>query len=77
MHRIFCVVLLSILLISTTGCTTTQKGAAIGGLAGATVGGAGCYLFGGQKTDDALVGAAVGAATGAIIGGLIGYFSEE
>lgn len=77
MYRIFSVILLLVLLISVTGCTTTQKGATIGALGGAVAGGAGCYFFGNEHTEDAITGAAVGAATGAVIGGLIGYFTEE
>lgn len=77
MYRIFGLVLLLVLLVSVTGCTTTQKGMAFGALGGAAVGGAGNYFLGDETTDDAVTGAAVGAATGAVIGGIIGYFSEE
>ncbi len=49
------------------GCTTTQKGAAVGGGGGAILGG----IIGhqsGHGTEGALIGAGLGAATGAIVG---------
>src|SRR3989339_2102316 len=48
-------------------CTTTQKGAAIGGLGGAALGG----IIGhqsGHGAEGAVIGAAVGAISGAVVG---------
>lgn len=61
---------LSILILSLAailGCSTTQKGAAVGGGAGAVLGG----IIGhqsGHGTEGALIGAGIGAASGALIG---------
>lgn len=49
------------------GCTTTQKGAAIGGLGGAALGG-----IIGHQSGHGGEGAAIGGAVGAISGALIG-----
>jgi len=49
------------------GCTTTQKGAAVGGLGGAALGG----IIGhqsGHGAEGAVIGAAVGAISGAVVG---------
>ncbi len=49
------------------GCTTTQKGAGIGGGTGALIGG----IIGhqsGHGTEGALIGAGIGAAGGALVG---------
>src|SRR3990167_2291190 len=49
------------------GCTTTQKGAALGGLGGAALGG----IIGhqsGHGVEGALIGAGAGAVGGALIG---------
>ncbi len=54
-------------LISIAGCTTTQKGAATGGVIGAGVG----AIIGhqsGHETEGAVIGGAGGAAAGALIG---------
>ncbi len=56
-----------ILLFSCIGCTTTQQGATVGGLGGATVGG----IIGHQSGHD-LEGAAIGGAVGAVGGMLVG-----
>lgn len=77
MYKVFSLILLLLLLVSVSGCTTTQKGMTFGALGGAVVGGAGNYFLGDETTDSAITGAAVGAATGAVVGGIIGYFSEE
>ena len=70
-------VLLFCLVISLTGCTTTQKGAVIGATGGAVAGGAIGYFAGDSQTDDAVKGAAIGAVTGALAGALLGYFAGE
>ena len=48
------------LMIAAAGCTTTQQGAAIGGLGGATVGG-----IIGHQSDHDVAGAAIGGVAGA------------
>lgn len=85
MHKTILVILAFILLVSVTGCTTTQKGAVVGALGGAAIGGVGGYLLGDvdednnsrAKEENALQTAAVGALVGAVVGGIIGYFSTE
>lgn len=54
-----------LIVISTIGCTTTQKGATLGGLGGATIGG-----IIGHQSDHGVEGAAIGGAIGAV-GGMI------
>ncbi len=49
------------------GCTTTEKGAAIGGASGAVLGG-----IIGHQSGHGGTGAAIGAATGAVGGMLVG-----
>ena len=49
------------------GCTTTQQGAAVGGLGGATVGG-----IIGHQSGHGVGGAAIGGAVGALGGMLVG-----
>ncbi len=66
---IMCVATISIL---TTGCTTTQKGAAIGTGGGAAVG-AGI----GALTGNAGMGALIGAGAGAVGGALVGDHLDE
>jgi len=65
MKRFVMVYVLSLLIIS--GCTSTQKGAGLGGLMGA---GAGAIIGhqSGHAKEGALIGAAAGAAGGALIG---------
>lgn len=61
---------LTILAISAlllAGCTTTQKGAAVGGVAGA---GLGAII--GHQSGHGLEGAGIGAAVGALGGALVG-----
>jgi len=57
-----------------TGCTTVQKGAAVGGTAGAAVGGIWAHNGGVLSTAE---GALVGAATGGLVGALIGDQLED
>jgi hypothetical protein len=75
--RIVAVVMIFVSFLLLTGCTSTQKGMAIGGLGGAAAGGAIGYFAGDSKTDDLVSGALIGAATGAVAGAVIGYFSGE
>jgi len=59
------ILLLSVLLLA--GCTTTQKGAVVGGAAGAGLG----AIIGhqsGHTGEGALIGAGLGAVTGALVG---------
>ncbi len=58
--------------LTLVGCTTTQKGATIGGLGGATVGG----IIGHQTGND-LTGAAIGGAVGTVGGMLIGEHMDK
>lgn len=75
--RIVVVAVLIVSLFSLTGCTTTQKGAAIGALGGGAAGAAIGYWGSDQDSDKAITGAAVGALTGAAAGAIIGYFAGE
>lgn len=59
--------LIAVSAIALLGCTTTQKGAAVGGLGGAALGG----IIGHQSGHGA-EGAAIGAGIGAVSGALIG-----
>lgn len=54
------------------GCTTTQKGAAVGGLGGATLGG-----IIGHQSGDGVKGAAIGGAVGTIGGLIVGDKLEK
>ena len=54
-------------LVTFIGCTTTQKGAGVGAVAG---GGLGAII--GHQSGHTAEGAAIGAATGAVAGALIG-----
>lgn len=59
--------LMFIAAIALIGCTTTQKGAAVGGLGGAALGG----IIGhqsGHGAEGAVIGGAVGAISGALVG---------
>ena len=69
MERLICLTILSSLFFF--GCTTTQKGAAVGGAAGA---GLGAII--GNQSGHAGAGAGIGAAVGAISGALIGEKME-
>lgn len=77
--RIFFIFLSFILLFTLTGCTSTQKGIALGAIGGGIVGGSAGYFTADkdEKTDTAIQYAAIGAATGAVAGAIIGYFAEE
>ena len=59
--------LLAVILIAGIGCTTTQKGAAVGGISGATIGG-----IIGHQSDHGVEGAAIGGAVGAVGGMIVG-----
>ena len=56
-----------LVIIFLTGCTTTQKGAATGGVAGATLGG-----IIGHQSDNDLTGAAIGGVVGTVGGMIVG-----
>lgn len=77
--RLSLTILSIIVLFLLTGCTSTQKGMALGALGGGVIGGAFGYFTADkdEETDTAISYAAVGAATGAVAGAIIGYFSEE
>jgi hypothetical protein len=64
MKKVGIVLLASLALI---GCTGTQKGATIGGIAGAALGGIIGYQNG-HGVEGALIGGGVGAAGGALTG---------
>lgn len=66
--------LLSVMAVALSGCTTTQSydGAVLGGLLGA---GAGAII--GNQSGDAGEGALIGAGLGAITGALIGESSAQ
>ncbi len=67
MKKLISLLLLSVLIGSVSGCTTTQKGAAVGGLGGAALGG----IIGhqsGHGAEGAVIGGAVGAISGALVG---------
>ena len=53
--------------IAVVGCTTTQKGAAVGAAGGSVLGG-----IIGHQSDHGVAGAAIGAGAGGIAGALIG-----
>jgi len=61
------IIILFIYLVAFLGCTTTQKGAGVGAVAGGGIG----AIIGhqsGHTTEGAVIGAATGAAAGALIG---------
>ena len=71
MKRMYWLLPSALLLVWTAGCTTAQKGAAIGAGTGAAAG----AVIGnqsGETEQGALLGAAVGALAGAIIGHEVG-----
>lgn len=55
------------LILFLAGCTTTQKGAAVGGLGGATLGG-----IIGHQSGHGVAGAAIGGAVGTVGGMIVG-----
>lgn len=70
MKIISLIILLSMLLVF-TGCTTTEKGAVIGGL-----GGAGLGAVIGNQSGNAGTGAVIGGVAGAVAGAIIGNQME-
>jgi len=64
MKKLFPFLVFTVLML---GCTTTEKGAAVGGLSGAALGG----IIGHQSGHD-LTGAAIGGAAGAVGGMIVG-----
>ena len=67
MKKAVALTILILMPLSIIGCTTTQKGAAVGGLGGAALGG-----IIGHQSGHGGEGAAIGAAVGAISGALVG-----
>jgi outer membrane lipoprotein SlyB len=61
-----------LLAFSLIGCTTTQKGAAVGGVGGATLGG-----IIGHQSGDGVKGAAIGGALGTVAGMVVGEKMEK
>jgi uncharacterized protein YcfJ len=61
-----------VMVLISSGCSMTEKGAATGGLAGATIGG-----IIGHQSDNDLTGAAIGAAVGAVGGMVVGERLEK
>ena len=57
-----------LLALTLAGCTTSQKGATIGGLGGATLGGIIGHQVGGNGIAGAAIGGVVGSTAGMIIG---------
>ena len=70
MSKLETVIILSLLL--TAGCTTTEQGAAVGGLGGATLGG----IIGHQSGHD-ITGAAIGGAVGTVGGMVVGEHMKK
>lgn len=67
MKKVVVITMLLLMPIAIIGCTTTQKGAAVGGLGGAALGG----IIGhqsGHGAEGAVIGGAVGAISGALVG---------
>lgn len=60
------------LTLAVAGCTTTQKTAATGGVAGATLGG-----IIGHQTGDGVAGAAIGGVVGTVGGMLVGEHVQK
>ncbi len=75
--RIASIILVLLLLVTLTGCTSTQKGIVMGGAVGGIAGAAYGYATEEEKTAGTTKYAIIGAATGAIAGAIIGYFSGE
>ncbi len=68
----FVLVLMMFLTLSAAGCTTTQQGATVGGLGGATLGG-----IIGHQSGHGVGGAAIGGAVGAIGGMMVGEHMQK
>ncbi|OGX39511.1 MAG: hypothetical protein A3G91_02440 [Omnitrophica WOR_2 bacterium RIFCSPLOWO2_12_FULL_50_9] len=60
------------MVLTVAGCTTTQKTAATGGLAGATLGG-----IIGHQTGDNVAGAAIGGVVGTVGGMIVGEHMQK
>lgn len=71
MYKGICLILLMLLLVTVSGCTTTEKGAVVGGL-----GGAGLGAIIGNQSGHLAGGAAIGGVAGAVAGALIGNQME-
>lgn len=65
-------VILSVILMFLTGCTTMQRGAGTGAVAGGALG-----AIIGHQSGHTAEGAGIGAAAGAIAGGIIGERMEK
>lgn len=63
---------ISVIALSTSGCTQTQTGAATGALAGGALGG-----VIGHQSGETGAGAAIGAGAGALIGAAVGHSQEH
>ena len=75
MNRAISIILIGILITGLWGCasmTKSQKGAVIGGTAGAVIGG-----VIGKQSDHTAEGAILGAVIGGIAGGIIGKYMDE
>jgi outer membrane protein OmpA-like peptidoglycan-associated protein len=75
MKKSIVISLIGFLVIAAAGCASwskSQKGAAIGGAAGAVVGG-----IIGKQSDHTAEGAILGAAVGGIAGGIIGKYMDD
>lgn len=72
MKRIIGLGVVLLILVTIMGCTTTQKGATIGGLGGAGLG----AIIGNQVAHQSWAGAAIGGVGGAVAGALIGSQME-
>ncbi len=61
-----------IMMVVFAGCTTSQKGATVGGLTGATIGG-----IIGHQTGNGVTGAAIGGVVGTVGGMMVGDRMEK
>jgi uncharacterized protein YcfJ len=59
-------------IVALASCTTTQQGAAVGGLGGAAIGG-----IVGHQSGHGVAGAAIGGAAGALGGAVVGNKMEQ
>lgn len=73
MRKLISLVMLLSLLLVIAGCTTTEKGAVIGGLGGAGAG----AIIGNAYSHQALAGAGIGGVAGAVAGAVIGSQMEK
>jgi outer membrane protein OmpA-like peptidoglycan-associated protein len=79
MQKLFCFLLVGVILVGSFGCSSLskkEKGAIIGGTAGAVVGGV-IGKQAGNTVVGAILGAAVGGAAGAVIGDYMDKQAEE